>query len=82
MVAVGGDESSSAALNRVRWCPKHTTSGSEHQFEGPTYMKGEPHTQGHKIATVSKAKPMPTNLYRQAAAAAAVSLPPRVCFTL
>jgi dynein intermediate chain len=41
-----------AALNRVRWCPKHTVPGSEHQFEGPTYMKGETHLQGHKVATV------------------------------
>lgn len=42
-----------AALNRVRWCPKHTLPGSEHQFEGPTYMKGDTHMQGHKLATVS-----------------------------
>jgi dynein intermediate chain len=56
---VGGDTSSSA-LNRVRWCPKHTLPGSEHQFEGPNYMKGDPHMQGHKIATVSLPPPPPS----------------------
>lgn len=43
-----------SALNRVRWCPKHTLPGSEHQFEGPTYMKGETHMQGHKLAMVRR----------------------------